>query len=311
MSENQLLLVPGTLWEKLKQQTKYALECRALQPIPTEYEFVQQDNICFQVRILSNLSRKDQARKQQEKKQADTGKDFNPFLPYEKDLFVADISTTHLCLLNKYNVVDYHLLIVTREFEEQENLLNLQDFQALGSCMREFEGLAFYNSGKTAGASQRHKHLQIVPVPMVPDGEKIPIDRAIATATFDNGIGVTSVQTLHTKSLPFRHAIAKLDSGWVHSPFDSAAEILESYLTLLKAVGIESNDRMSGKQSGNYNLLVTREWMLVVPRSYADFQSISVNSLGFAGALLVRSQEQMNIVKEQKPLTILRHVVSS
>ena len=304
MSENQLLLASGTLWERLKQQTEYALECGALQPIPTEYEFVEQDNICFLVRILSNLSRKDEARKQQEKKKVVTGKDFNPFLPYEEDLFVADISKTHLCLLNKYNVVDYHLLIVTREFEEQENLLNLQDFQALGSCMGEFEGLAFYNSGKTAGASQRHKHLQIVPLPMVPNGEKIPIDRAIATARFDNGIGVTSY-------FPFRHALAKLDSAWVHSPVESAAEILEFYLTLLKAVGIEGSDGMSGKHSGDYNLLVTREWMLVVPRSYEDFQSISVNSLGFAGALLVKNQEQMKIIKEHKPLTILRHVSSS
>ena len=174
MSENQLLLASGTLTERLKQQTKYALYCGALQPIPTEYEFVEQDNIRFVVRILSNLSGKEQARKQQEKNIIVTGQDFNPFLPYEKDLFVADISTTHLCLLNKYNVVDYHLLIVTREFEEQESLLNLQDFQALGSCMGEFEGLAFYNGGKTAGASQRHKHLQVVPLPMIPSGEKIP-----------------------------------------------------------------------------------------------------------------------------------------
>ncbi|MDJ0514991.1 MAG: DUF4922 domain-containing protein [Trichodesmium sp. MO_231.B1] len=311
MSENKLLLASGTLWKRLKEQTEYALECGALQPIPTEYEFVEQDNIRFVVRILSNLSRKDEARKQQEKKKVVTGKDFNPFLPYEEDLFVADISKTHLCLLNKYNVVDHHLLIVTREFEEQENLLNLQDFQALGSCMGEFEGLAFYNGGKTAGASQRHKHLQIVPLPLVPDGEKIPIDRAIATASFDNGIGVTSVGTLHATSLPFRHALAKLDVGWVHSPVEFAPEILECYLTLLKAVGIEGSDGMSGKQSGDYNLLVTREWMLVVPRSYEDFQSISVNSLGFAGALLVKNQEQMNIIKEQKPLTILGHVASS
>ena len=301
MSKNQLLLPLGTLWKRLKQQTKYALECGALQPIPTEYEFVEQNNIRFLVRILSNLSRKDEARKEQNKKKVITGKDFNPFLPYEENLFVADISRTHLCLLNKYNVVDYHLLIVTREFEKQENLLNLQDFQALGSCMGEFEGLAFYNSGKIAGASQRHRHLQVLPLPMVPDGKKIPIDRAIATARFDNGIGVTS-------DFPFRHAIAKLDIGWMYSPIESAARILEFYLTLLKAVGIEGSDGMSGQQSSDYNLLVTGEWMLVVPRSYENFHSISVNSLGFAGALLVKNQEQMNIIKEQNPFTILRHV---
>ncbi|NEP81218.1 MAG: phosphorylase [Okeania sp. SIO3B3] len=301
MSQNQLLFTPGTLWEKLKQQTEYALECGALQPIPTEYEFVQQDNIRFLVRILSNLSRKDEATKQQKKNKAETGKDFNPFLPYEQDLFVADISKTHLCLLNKYNVVDNHLLIVTREFEEQENLLNLQDFQALGCCMGEFDGLAFYNAGKVAGASQRHKHLQMIPLPMVLDGERIPIERAIATARFDNGIGVTS-------DFPFQHALAKLDSGWINSPVDYAGEILASYFALLKAVGIEDGDHKSGKQSGDYNLLVTREWMLVVARSHESFKSISVNSLGFAGALLVKNREQMKIIKEHKPLNILRDV---
>ena len=82
MSENQLLLASGTLAERLKQQTKYALYCGALQPIPTEYEFVEQDNIRFVVRILSNLSGKEQARKQQEKNIIVTGQDFNPFLPY-------------------------------------------------------------------------------------------------------------------------------------------------------------------------------------------------------------------------------------
>ncbi|NEO57117.1 MAG: phosphorylase [Okeania sp. SIO3B5] len=303
MSQNQLLFTPGTLWERLKQQTKYALECGALQPIPTEYEFVQQNNIRFLVRILSNLSRKDEAKKQQKKNKTEAGKDFNPFLPYEQDLFVADISKTHLCLLNKYNVVDNHLLIVTREFEEQENLLNLQDFQALGCCMGEFDGLAFYNSGKVAGASQRHKHLQMIPLPMVLDGERIPIERAIATAKFDNGIGVTS-------DFPFRHALAKLDSGWINSPVDSAGEILASYFALLKAVGIEDVDEKTGKQSGNYNLLVTREWMLVVSRSHENFKSISVNSLGFAGALLVKNQEEMKIIKEHKPLNILRDVAN-
>ena len=97
----------------------------------------------------------------------------------------------------------------------------------------------------------------------------------------------------------------------MYSPIESAARILEFYLTLLKAVGIEGSDGISGQQSSDYNLLVTGEWMLVVPRSYENFHSISVNSLGFAGALLVKNQEQMNIIKKQKPFTLLRHVASA
>ena len=54
----------------------------------------------------------------------------NPFLPYEEDLFVADLSDAHLLLLNKYNVVAHHLLVVTRRFEPQSDLLNSADLDA-------------------------------------------------------------------------------------------------------------------------------------------------------------------------------------
>ena len=308
MFQEKLLLTPGTLWEKIKQQTQHGLKCGALQPIPTNYEFVEDGNICFLVRILSNLSRKEEAQKQQKKKTVATGKNFNPFLPYEEDLFVANISDTHLCLLNKYNVVDDHILIITREFEEQENLLTLPDFQALGACMAEFDGLAFYNGGKTAGASQRHKHLQIVPLPLIPDGMmqtnngiRVPIELAIASAEFEHNIGTIA-------EFSFQHALVKLDPSWVNSPVDSAASILESYFTLLKAIGIKGSDGMSGKQSATYNFLLTREWILIIPRIEEKFQSISINSLGFAGALLVKNQEQMQILKENTPLRILAKV---
>ena len=132
------ILQPGTLWARLLARTDHALRRGALQPIPTSYERIEQNGIHFILRILATLARKDEVQKAQPAQSAGTG-NFNPFLPYEEDLFVADISATHLCLLNKFNVLDHHLLIVTREFEEQENRLNLDDFDALWICMAEFE----------------------------------------------------------------------------------------------------------------------------------------------------------------------------
>lgn len=299
-----LMLEPGTLWPRLKQQTEHALDCGALQPIPTNYEFVEQEGIHFLVRILSNLARKDEAKKQQEKQAATSGKKFNPFLPYEEDLFVADISETHLCLLNKFNVVDYHLLIVTREFEEQENWLNWRDFEAMWACLAEIDGLVFYNGGKMAGASQRHKHLQLVPLPLTPEGQKLPIEPAIASAQFSDSIGAMP-------TLPFRHAIAQLNPHWVNSPAEAAQPTFEYYCHLLRAIGLLEGEEMGQTQSAPYNFLATREWMLLVPRSQEHFESISVNSLGFAGALLVRNPQQMATLKERGPLTILQHVAPS
>jgi sulfate adenylyltransferase (ADP) / ATP adenylyltransferase len=292
----RLLLQPGSLWTSVIEQTNYALECGALLSLPTEYTFVEQGGVRFLVRTLANLNRKREAKKATKA----LGKAFNPFLPYEEDLFVADISQTHLCLLNKYNVANYHLLIITREFEEQETLLTLHDFEALWACMAEFEGLAFYNAGKTAGASQRHKHLQLVPLPLAPEGPPIPIEPLLTTAIFQGSVGRVS-------GLPFVHGFAELDASLAESPLKAAAAAFAHYHALLQAVGL-SNSMPENKQPGAYNLLVTRRWIFLVPRLQEDFESISVNSLGFAGALLVRNEQQMERLKNYGPLNVLKSV---
>jgi ATP adenylyltransferase len=301
-AQETLWLEPGTLWAKVTERTEKALNCGALHFFPTECEFVEQGGVNFLVRILPQLARKDEAKKKQDKESATSTKEFNPFLPYEEDLFVADISDTHLCLLNKFSIVEHHLLIVTRAFEEQETWLTLQDFEAMWVCLAEIDGLVFYNGGKTAGASQRHKHLQLVPLPLVQKGAKIPIESVLASAQFEGGVGTTP-------SFPFVHAIAQLDPNWAKSPQAAASSTLECYHNLLRAVNLISGTPTSGeRQSQAYNLIATREWMLLVPRSLECFEEISVNSLGFAGALLVRSSEQMKILKDHGPMTILKSV---
>ena len=290
-----ILLKPGTLWQKVVDRTSHALQCGALLTIPTDYEFVEQNGVKFLVRILSNLDRKYQAKKKQDRDTA-TGKDFNPFLPYEEDLFVADISATHVCILNKFNVVDYHLLIVTRAFESQESLLTLPDFAAMWAVLNEFEGLAFYNAGKNAGASQRHKHLQFAPLPLAPKGAQIPIEPLLASAKFQDSVGTIP-------ELPFKNAIARLDPQ-LASPLKAAQVTLECYYNLLQTLGLLGENG----QLGAYNLLATPKWMLIVPRSQESFEAIAVNSLGFAGTLLVRNAQQMQLIKDLRPLNILTNV---
>ena len=295
----EILLKPGTLWTRIQEQTRHGLECGALQSIATDYEFVEDSGVNFLVRVLTNLTRKDEAKKKQDKA-AQKGKDFNPFLPYEEDLFVSDISQTHLCLLNKFNVVENHLLIVTREFESQDSLLNWQDFQAMWVCLAEIDGLAFYNGGKIAGASQKHKHLQLVPTPLAPNQtESIPIASLFASAVFEGDVG-------RVPNLPFIHGFCRFDADLINSPNDAAQITLELYSKLLKTVGLLNED--TDNNSIAYNFLATREWMFIVPRSEEHFESISVNSLGFAGALLVRNQEQMQMLKDCKPMGVLKQV---
>lgn len=296
------MLAPGILWARVQQRTAHAIYRGALQPITTECEFVEEGGIRFLVRIVANLARKDQAKEKQDRQSATSEEGGNPFLPYDEDLFVAEISDTHVCLLNKFNVINHHLLIVTRAFEDQEALLSLRDFEALWACLAEFEGLAFYNAGKCAGASQRHKHLQTVPLPLAPLGPKVPIEPLLRSPQFQGSIGTAP-------GLPFMHALARVDPAWIRSPLETAKTTFESYHTLLEAMGLHEGGAQSGtRQRGAYNLLITREWMLLVPRSQESFESISVNALGFAGALLARNEREMRIVKQRGPMTILKRV---
>lgn len=297
-----MLFQKGTLWQQIVGVTEKALLTGALLPVVTGHEFVADSGIFFFVRILSGLRLKDEARKLQENELLFTGKQLNPFLPYENDLFVADISDTHVAILNKFNVLEHHLLIITRDFEDQETLLTLRDFQALWTCMPEYHGLGFYNGGVAAGASQPHKHLQLVPLPLAPEGPRVPIEPLLAAAKFDGAFGTVP-------AFPFLHVFAHIESGIVGSPPDAAEKTFELYCAMLRRVGMTFPGREGlQRQSGPYCLIVTRDWMLLVPRSREFFGSISINSLGFAGALLVRNEEQMKRVKSCGPMMVLREV---
>jgi sulfate adenylyltransferase (ADP) / ATP adenylyltransferase len=281
-------LAPGTLWPKVKTQHELALGLGALKPFATTYEWVEDRGIRFLVRVLANLKRKENAKKQQKQK-----KNFNPFLPYEQDLFVADLSPTHLVLLNKFNVMDYHILMVTREFESQEDLLTAADFQALAITLSEMDGLAFYNGGKTAGSSQPHKHLQLVPLPLVPDSLRLPIDPLMLSADA-------------TATLPYQQAIASLDALNFTQPLAIASALRDTYQQLMEGLALWPETGTQPLRA--YNLLVTRQWMCIVPRSQESFAGISINSLGFAGALLVKNAAQLARLNEIGPMTVLTEV---
>ncbi|MBN1655283.1 MAG: phosphorylase [Deltaproteobacteria bacterium] len=295
------MIQPGTLWQKTVQQTRRALQIGALKPIETESSFVRDQGADFLVRTVAGLACKARERQRHRYRSYAETTTPNPFLPYDRAMFVADISPTHLCLLNKYNVIEHHLLIVTRAFREQEELLDFEDFEALWICMAEFEALGFYNGGEASGASQRHKHLQLVPLPLAERGPRVPIEPLIGSAKFKGRLATIPC-------FPFVHSIAKLDPILVNDAQRAASETLRLYRLMLEKVGLNKRDSLSGQaQAGPYNLLVAREWMLLVPRRCECFKSISVNALGFAGAMLVKDKDEMRSLSKHGPIKVLEH----
>ncbi len=305
MSPARITLVPGSLRSRTLEGIEKALRSGALQPIHTETSFVHDSGVDFMVRTVSSLARKAKDTKERAERNNISHEKPNPFLPYDPEMFVANISDTHLCLLNKFNVIDHHLLIVTRVFEHQDCLLTLDDFTAMWACMAEFDGLAFYNGGKIAGASQPHKHLQMIPLPMANTGPRIPIEPLLTPRHTNDILGVLP-------GLPFVHSFARLNPSWLKSPIQAAQGTVSLYRDMLEAVGLNRSVEPEGSHHcAPYNLLLTRQWMLLVPRSVEFFESISVNALGFAGALLVLNEQQMSAVKEQGCMAVLKSTALS
>ncbi|MBN3815791.1 phosphorylase [Paraburkholderia sp. Se-20369] len=266
-------------------------------PIETVQSSIEDGGVRFLVRQVSSLARKDKAR-------AARSAGSNPFLPYDPDLFVADVSDTHVALLNKFNVIEHHLLIVTRRFEPQASLLTVADFAALLACMAEFGSLGFYNGGAAAGASQPHKHLQIVPLPFAEDGPALPIGPLVESARIAGAIGTIP-------GLAFAHAFAPLDV-FAAPAYETASAACERYRALLDAVGVRALD-VDGElhQSAPYNLLIMSTGLLMVPRSTECVEGISINALGFAGSLFVRDDAQMRIVDRVGPMNLLRRAATT
>ena len=277
----------SSLLDRIVSTTARATRTGALVSMPTKTVIVEDGGIEFAVRVTTLQETKSRAKKDQ------VTRPFNPFLPPDPELLIGTVAPDHAMVLNKFNVLSHHLLMVTRRFVPQENLLDGGDFRALGACMSELDGLGFYNGGTVAGASQPHKHLQLVPLPLGPGSQPTPVDAVIP-------LDLATGRPCTIDALDFTHVLIPLDGRRITG--DRSAELFDHASRALSLVGVDDETRP-------YNLLLTRRWMLAVPRSREFWRGVSVNALGFAGSLLVRNQSELETLKGTGPLAVLKSVV--
>ena len=278
----------ASLLDRADAVTLRALHSGALQPIRTEQCWLADGAFRFSVRWVSSLALKDRAR-------VDTvirrKPDFNPFLPPEPELTVAALGAAHLVVLNKFPVIDRHLLLVTRQFEDQHTPLSHADFDALAAVIAVHGGLGFYNGGRTAGASQAHKHLQWVPETAATLEAFVPPQLPPSGAWAN-------------PALPWAHAFVRLARSERADTVLTGTTLACAFRTACTALDLPC----AANPMPPYNLLVTREALLLVPRVHEKWQDVSVNSLGYAGSLFVRDREQIERLRAHGPLAVLAAV---
>ena len=121
------------------------------------------------------------------------------------------------------------------------------------------------------------------------------IDDWLTTIAFHRG------QILSWPTFPFNHALTKIDIIGSDHPDSKPEQLITAYNKLREYLEIKSEP----DNKKDYNLLLTRQWMMLVPRSQEAFCDVSINAMGFAGILLALSDTQLSVLKSNGPLSFL------
>jgi ATP adenylyltransferase len=224
----------------------------------------------------------------------------NPFLPWDRRLEVTRLGQSHVVLLNKYPVQAGHLLLITQHWQPQSGWLDPADWRAVAEVEGDTGGLWFFNSCAAAGASQPHRHLQMLPRP--DQASSCPLDGLIR-------------EQLQQQRLawPWRYAVSRREqriAAGADAPDRRAGELMRIYADHARRLQLGDPQQVPQPRLP-YNLLFNDDWFLTVLREREHCAGFSVNALGFAGYLLATAGSDLVWLEQQGPWQLLRSVAAS
>ncbi len=240
-------------------------------------------------------------------------------------LYVADVGAAHFLVLNKFAIVPGHFILATRAWKAQTHVLEADDLDATLACIRAYEEaeasssgaggalFAFFNCGEHSGASQPHRHIQLLPVAAMREG--LAPDsawRVLASRLGDDGAAVAPFRTFSEE--------IRLDT----SREDLYAAYWRLYEQAVRATkgGDESTAvATEGEAAISYNMAMTRDRLVLCPRlaeggSIKDPDTgdvvgqVSLNGTMLAGTALVKTEAEWDALRKnpQALTTVLQRV---
>ena len=272
-----------TYWKKALHQTQLSINDESLYPLKTR--IITSDlyqNNDFIIRKLDTLNFN---------KERIYGPKQNPFCPWDKILEIDKIDDDHQLILNKYPVQKGHILLITNNWKPQNGWLDINDWKAIQKVNKDTSGLWFFNSSPIAGASQPHRHFQLLR--RSKDEISCPREKWFLEMKLD------------------KDRDSKLKKNIIVSKFnflENSISLYELYLELCMKLGL--GDTISDlKPRYPYNLLITNKWIAIIKRSNDHIHGFSINGLGFAGYLLVTEKSDINYLKKFGPEKLLESFV--
>ncbi|CAE6486236.1 unnamed protein product [Rhizoctonia solani] len=203
---------------------------------------------------------------------------------------------------------------------------------------------AFYNCGVDSGASQPHKHIQFVPTTREDSDDEE--DSRPPVEAYVQGLKIEDDTKVFSLPLPYTHLVQKLDlpkttiSGTKPLPKQALEELsvklTSAFLKLLdeavQSIRIHHGFQTSttgSASTASFNIILTSEHMHLIPRLRAETveelhpdaagraeaeaaaytpEKLSVNSLGFAGTLLAKSEAEAQAIKARGVIELLSQV---
>ncbi|WAO88703.1 Hypothetical protein NCS54_00606300 [Fusarium falciforme] len=232
-------------------------------------------------------------------------------------LRISDLGPSHYLVLNKFAVAAEHFILATNDFKDQDHLLERDDFAAIRACIDGYENpdggdglFTFFNSGEFSGASQAHRHVQMIPISRMKDGlgPDSPWSIVADKLTVKDKLFGTIVA-----KLPFT-AIARNISGM------NADQLHLTYLdmyqkgcmveaTITRDPKHESEPHLDGPSRISYNLAMTKDTMVLLPRLSDKIHleddegkplgiKLSVNGTILAGTVLVKEYHDYKTIQQ-------------
>jgi len=199
-----------------------------------------------------------------------------PFLHPDPDMVLCAVGPSHTLELNKHCVLRPMSILHTKEYEKQKDDLEVEDMRATWAVMGQLgkegqEVMAIYNCGAEAGASQGHKHLQIFPRPSSHEFELYP-----GLVRLEEG------KAMSCEGVPYKHFVMPIPSGaTAEDVYTIYEQLLDRIRPILREHGTE-----------DYNMILVKEWMLVIPRRRHGREGVKANAVGMMGWLWLKGKEE-------------------
>lgn len=315
--------VPANLPELVRTKFNTAKTNGDVNFYPTQVAVLKIGSVPFQLRFSPSLANKPKGPPPASDGPGNKAKPFNPFEDPPPTALISELQPGHRLVLNKFAIVPEHFLLITRAFKQQTHLLGADDLAAAHACARAYhedggqELFVFFNSGEHSGASQPHRHLQLLPADKMREGLagaggegegwSVLADR-LTTPRGDGG--AADEGSVVRAELPLA-TFAERIAGDVE-PEALRAAYVRLYRRACAAAGLEESEL--GDLAGDdvpakisYNLGMTRTSLVICPRvaegdvvrsrDGKEVGRLALNGTVLAGTALVKSEAEWDALR--------------